>query len=140
MNRKKLVLDYCYKNSVSGWNPIIELSKFYFRKVHNIMGQRLLVIDYEKKKLDSYMWVFSALCLLWKTFNRRKTWSLWVWPYFTIKEDENYFFNFGIFLDALQSGVVETSTDFPQKFFYCFWWGLRNLRCAKYLFSFPFYV
>ncbi|XP_057450796.1 cyclic nucleotide-gated ion channel 1-like [Lotus japonicus] len=35
-------------------------------------------------------------------------------------------FNFGIFLDALQSGVVE-STDFPQKFFYCFWWGLRNL-------------
>ncbi|KAG2700633.1 hypothetical protein I3843_06G007800 [Carya illinoinensis] len=35
-------------------------------------------------------------------------------------------FNFGIFLDALQSGVVE-STDFPQKLFYCFWWGLRNL-------------
>jgi cyclic nucleotide gated channel len=38
-------------------------------------------------------------------------------------------FDFGIFLDALQSGVVE-STDFPQKLFYCFWWGLRNLRCA----------
>ncbi|KAG8390394.1 hypothetical protein BUALT_Bualt01G0078800 [Buddleja alternifolia] len=35
-------------------------------------------------------------------------------------------FNFGIFLDALQSGVVE-SKDFPQKFFYCFWWGLQNL-------------
>lgn len=35
-------------------------------------------------------------------------------------------FDFGIFLDALQSGVVE-STDFPQKFFYCFWWGLQNL-------------
>ncbi|KAL5744786.1 hypothetical protein ACOSP7_027658 [Xanthoceras sorbifolium] len=35
-------------------------------------------------------------------------------------------FNFGIFLDALQSGVVE-STYFPQKFFYCFWWGLQNL-------------
>lgn len=35
-------------------------------------------------------------------------------------------FDFGIFLDALQSGVV-TSTDFPQKFFYCFWWGLQNL-------------
>ncbi|KAK4571308.1 hypothetical protein RGQ29_029921 [Quercus rubra] len=35
-------------------------------------------------------------------------------------------FDFGIFLDALQSGVVE-STDFPQKLFYCFWWGLRNL-------------
>jgi hypothetical protein len=38
-------------------------------------------------------------------------------------------FDFAIFLDALQSGVVE-STDFPQKLFYCFWWGLRNLRCA----------
>lgn len=36
-------------------------------------------------------------------------------------------FDFGIFLDALNSGVVE-SMDFPQKFFYCFWWGLRNLR------------
>ncbi|KAK7282602.1 hypothetical protein RIF29_11514 [Crotalaria pallida] len=35
-------------------------------------------------------------------------------------------FDFGMFLDALQSGVVESS-DFPQKFFYCFWWGLRNL-------------
>ncbi|XWS50387.1 hypothetical protein CRYUN_Cryun12cG0083500 [Craigia yunnanensis] len=35
-------------------------------------------------------------------------------------------FNFGIFLNALQSGVVE-SKDFPEKFFYCFWWGLQNL-------------
>ncbi|KAI4384809.1 hypothetical protein MLD38_002912 [Melastoma candidum] len=35
-------------------------------------------------------------------------------------------FNFGIFLNALDSGVVE-STDFPQKFFFCFWWGLHNL-------------
>ncbi|KAJ1414705.1 RmlC-like jelly roll fold [Sesbania bispinosa] len=36
-------------------------------------------------------------------------------------------FNFGIFFDALDSGVVDSTTDFPQKFFYCFWWGLRNL-------------
>ncbi|KAK2654139.1 hypothetical protein Ddye_013995 [Dipteronia dyeriana] len=35
-------------------------------------------------------------------------------------------FDFGMFLDALQSGVVE-STYFPTKFFYCFWWGLQNL-------------
>ncbi|XP_048132662.1 cyclic nucleotide-gated ion channel 1 isoform X2 [Rhodamnia argentea] len=35
-------------------------------------------------------------------------------------------FNFGIFIDALQSGVVE-SKDFPKKLSYCFWWGLRNL-------------
>ncbi|XP_023640931.1 probable cyclic nucleotide-gated ion channel 3 isoform X2 [Capsella rubella] len=35
-------------------------------------------------------------------------------------------FNFGIFADALQSRIVETR-DFPKKFSYCFWWGLRNL-------------
>ncbi|KAK7285792.1 hypothetical protein RJT34_20573 [Clitoria ternatea] len=36
-------------------------------------------------------------------------------------------FNFGIYFDALDSGVVESTTEFSQKFFYCFWWGLRNL-------------
>ncbi|KAF5191069.1 Cyclic nucleotide-gated ion channel [Thalictrum thalictroides] len=35
-------------------------------------------------------------------------------------------FNFGMYLDAHQSGVV-ISRDFPQKLFYCFWWGLRSL-------------
>ncbi|CAH9070620.1 unnamed protein product [Cuscuta epithymum] len=43
-----------------------------------------------------------------------------------IDEKNTTKFDFGIFLDALQSGVVE-SRDFPQKFFYCFWWGLQNL-------------
>ncbi|MED6126514.1 hypothetical protein PIB30_079267 [Stylosanthes scabra] len=36
-------------------------------------------------------------------------------------------FDFGIFNDALQSSVVHSETDFLKKFFYCFWWGLRNL-------------
>ncbi|GLT27767.1 hypothetical protein SLA2020_027400 [Shorea laevis] len=35
-------------------------------------------------------------------------------------------FDFGIFIEALQSGIVETKR-FRKKFFYCFWWGLRNL-------------
>ncbi|KAM2483458.1 hypothetical protein ACFX1W_041088 [Malus domestica] len=35
-------------------------------------------------------------------------------------------FNFGIYNDALASGVTETK-DFPKKFLFCFWWGLRNL-------------
>ncbi|CAL9008880.1 unnamed protein product [Prunus brigantina] len=35
-------------------------------------------------------------------------------------------FDFGIFLDSLQSGNTAT-LDFPMKFFYSFWWGLRNL-------------
>ncbi|XP_061358281.1 cyclic nucleotide-gated ion channel 1 [Gastrolobium bilobum] len=43
-----------------------------------------------------------------------------------IQDANKTLFDFGIFLDGLQSGVVE-SKDFPQKFFYCFWWGLRNL-------------
>ncbi|CAI9775067.1 unnamed protein product [Fraxinus pennsylvanica] len=43
-----------------------------------------------------------------------------------IQESNGTSFDFGIFLNALQSGVVG-STDFPQKFFYCFWWGLQNL-------------
>ncbi|XLT23729.1 hypothetical protein HN873_055021, partial [Arachis hypogaea] len=36
-------------------------------------------------------------------------------------------FDFGIFNDALESSVVNSETDFLKKFFYCFWWGLRNL-------------
>ncbi|PRQ60455.1 putative Ion transport domain-containing protein [Rosa chinensis] len=35
-------------------------------------------------------------------------------------------FDLGVFTDALRSGMLG-STDFPQKFFICFWWGLRNL-------------
>ncbi|KAH9792761.1 cyclic nucleotide-gated ion channel 1 [Citrus sinensis] len=35
-------------------------------------------------------------------------------------------FNFGIFQDAPQSGIVEVM-DFPQKFFHSFQWGLQNL-------------
>lgn len=50
-------------------------------------------------------------------------------------------FNFGIFIKALQSRVVETR-DFPCKFSYCFWWGLRNIRFVHIhefhnLFCFP---
>ncbi|ONI14121.1 hypothetical protein PRUPE_4G263700 [Prunus persica] len=35
-------------------------------------------------------------------------------------------FNFGIFLDAIQYGTTR-SMHFPTKFFYCVWWGVRNL-------------
>ncbi|XP_050384900.1 cyclic nucleotide-gated ion channel 1-like [Argentina anserina] len=35
-------------------------------------------------------------------------------------------FDFGIYANALNSGLVQ-STDFPQKLLNCFWWGLRNL-------------
>ncbi|KAK7845423.1 cyclic nucleotide-gated ion channel 1 [Quercus suber] len=39
-------------------------------------------------------------------------------------------FDFGIFLGALQSGVVQ-SKNFSEKFFHCFWWGLLNLRSGQ---------
>ncbi|XP_041015011.1 cyclic nucleotide-gated ion channel 1-like [Juglans microcarpa x Juglans regia] len=35
-------------------------------------------------------------------------------------------FDFGIFQEARQSGIL-ASMDFPQKAMFCFWWGLRNL-------------
>ncbi|KAF2312154.1 hypothetical protein GH714_028305 [Hevea brasiliensis] len=44
----------------------------------------------------------------------------------SVQTPKTTFFDFGIFLNALKSDVV-ASNDFPKKFFYCFWWGLRNL-------------
>eukprot|EP00262_Sarcandra_glabra_P006511 TRINITY_DN1883_c0_g3_i2.p1 TRINITY_DN1883_c0_g3~~TRINITY_DN1883_c0_g3_i2.p1 ORF type:complete len:716 (-),score=91.51 TRINITY_DN1883_c0_g3_i2:207-2354(-) len=43
-----------------------------------------------------------------------------------IDPDAETNFDYGIYYPALQSKVVQ-SRDFPQKFFYCFWWGLQNL-------------
>ncbi|XP_031266028.1 cyclic nucleotide-gated ion channel 1-like isoform X1 [Pistacia vera] len=42
------------------------------------------------------------------------------------KTRDTTIYDFGIFYDALQSGVVE-ATDFPQKFLHCFLWGLKTL-------------
>ncbi|XWS37956.1 hypothetical protein CRYUN_Cryun19dG0089600 [Craigia yunnanensis] len=63
-----------------------------------------------------------------------------------IQTPDTTLFNFGIFLDALQSGVVE-SKDFPEKFLYCFWWGLQNLsslgqnlKTSTYVFEICFAV
>ncbi|KAK7845263.1 cyclic nucleotide-gated ion channel 1 [Quercus suber] len=51
---------------------------------------------------------------------------------YPINAPNSTLFDFGIFLEALQSGVVQSS-NLPTKFFFCFWWGLRNLRfaCAR---------
>lgn len=38
----------------------------------------------------------------------------------------NDFFDFGIYADALSHGI-NMETNFLQKYFYCLWWGLRNL-------------
>ncbi|PON50122.1 hypothetical protein PanWU01x14_225640 [Parasponia andersonii] len=36
-------------------------------------------------------------------------------------------FNYGMFSDAIQSGILE-KTSFAKKLVRCFWWGLRNVR------------
>lgn len=36
-------------------------------------------------------------------------------------------FNYGIYGQAISSGIV-SSTTFFSKFCYCLWWGLQNLR------------
>lgn len=68
--------------------------------------------------------VFSNLTLIASTLNASC-------PFIDpdeIKDSTN--FDFGIFADALKSGIVDYD-DFPTKIFYCFWWGLRNLRFVK---------
>ncbi|XP_008234764.1 PREDICTED: cyclic nucleotide-gated ion channel 1-like [Prunus mume] len=42
------------------------------------------------------------------------------------KTPNSTLFDFGIYSDALKSGVIN-SADFVQKISYCFWWGLQNL-------------
>ncbi|KAG2700667.1 hypothetical protein I3760_06G009000 [Carya illinoinensis] len=44
----------------------------------------------------------------------------------SIENPNTTLFNFGIFEDARQSGIL-SSMDFPRKIMFCFWWGLRNL-------------
>lgn len=42
-------------------------------------------------------------------------------------DDENPPFNYGIYTNALSSGIV-SSKKFFSKYCYCLWWGLQNLR------------
>nr|XP_023908000.1 cyclic nucleotide-gated ion channel 1-like [Quercus suber] len=52
-------------------------------------------------------------------------------PYKKPDEIENLMdFNFGMFTDALKSGMVLEKTRFRVKLSYCFWWGFRNLSSA----------
>ncbi|KAG6706962.1 hypothetical protein I3843_06G009100 [Carya illinoinensis] len=47
----------------------------------------------------------------------------------SVETPKTTLFDFGIFQEARQSGIL-ASKDFFQKTMYCFWWGLRNLRCT----------
>ncbi|XP_024541742.1 protein CNGC15b [Selaginella moellendorffii] len=39
----------------------------------------------------------------------------------------NSTFSYGIYKDALDNGIISTGLDFVNQYFYCLWWGLRNL-------------
>lgn len=47
-----------------------------------------------------------------------------------IQEENATIFDFGMYLQALQSDIV-LPKNFLEKFFYCFWWGLQNLRYVE---------
>lgn len=44
-----------------------------------------------------------------------------------VDDETNPPFDFGIFRQALDSGIV-SSRQFMSKYCYCLWWGLQNLR------------
>ncbi|KAH0970131.1 hypothetical protein GBA52_022287 [Prunus armeniaca] len=46
-------------------------------------------------------------------------------------DDQNTYFDFGIYKSALSSGVV-SSKKFLPKYCYCLWWGLQNLSMPTY--------
>lgn len=45
----------------------------------------------------------------------------------TDEDKGNSLFKYGIYAQALSSGVLD-SEKFISKYFYCLWWGLQNLR------------
>lgn len=45
-------------------------------------------------------------------------------------KNEDISFKFGMFADAFTNDVA--SSRFIEKFLYCLWWGLRNLRYDSY--------
>ncbi|KAL2462184.1 putative cyclic nucleotide-gated ion channel 9 [Abeliophyllum distichum] len=47
-------------------------------------------------------------------------------PKCAVNDDDSPPFKYGIYAQALSSGILE-SENFVSKYFYCLWWGLQNL-------------
>ncbi|KAL6985109.1 putative cyclic nucleotide-gated ion channel 14 [Sarracenia purpurea var. burkii] len=58
----------------------------------------------------------------------RKTWANGTSVFSSCNPTNTTSFNYGIFQNALTNNVV--SSKFLEKYFYCLWWGLQNLRYA----------
>lgn len=67
------------------------------------------------------------------TFNHgdRKTWAKSTNVFKNCDPNNNISFDYGIFKDAVSKTVV--SSKFIEKYFYCLWWGLQQLRYLLYL-------
>lgn len=53
--------------------------------------------------------------------------ATFITPKCEITDQEKSPFKYGIYAQALSSGVLD-SEKFVSKYFYCLWWGLQNLR------------
>ena len=59
-------------------------------------------------------------------FPDRKSWENTTVLFARCNPDDTSFFYYGIFANALQQKVL--SSEFLEKYLYCLWWGLQNLR------------
>ncbi|KAK7835782.1 cyclic nucleotide-gated ion channel 1, partial [Quercus suber] len=118
---------------------------------HEILGERLWVLG----PLDFFLYIIAGHVLgaFWYCFSIQRTVSCWYmacenhggcarnsfyycdhnFGYHSVIDDfcpKNMpnveLFDFGVYLDAHQSYILE-SKNIPQKIFYCFCWGMRNL-------------
>ncbi|XP_030944951.1 cyclic nucleotide-gated ion channel 1-like isoform X2 [Quercus lobata] len=118
---------------------------------HEILGERLWDLDLP----DFFLYIISGHVLgaSWYCFSIQRTVACWDmacenhggcvrnsfyycdhnFGYHSVLDDfcpKNMpnagLFDFGVFLDAHQSDILE-SKNIPQKIFYCFCWGMRNL-------------
>jgi hypothetical protein len=59
-------------------------------------------------------------------FADRKSWENTTVVFSRCNPSNKTFFDYGIFANALNQNVL--SSEFLEKYFYCLWWGLQNLR------------
>ncbi|TXG71164.1 hypothetical protein EZV62_006099 [Acer yangbiense] len=76
---------------------------------------------------------FAMVTLIYVTFTRATRTSATIWAkaafnllLYMLGGHNRTIYDFGIYRDALESGIVET-TNLPKKILYCFRWGLQNL-------------
>ncbi|XP_030944921.1 cyclic nucleotide-gated ion channel 1-like isoform X1 [Quercus lobata] len=118
---------------------------------HEILGERLWVLG----PLDFFLYIIAGHVLgaFWYCFSIQRTVACWYMAcknlggcvrnsFYYCDHDFRYhsvldefcpknmpnaeLFDFGVYLDAHQSKILE-SKNIPQKIFYCFCWGMRNL-------------